>query len=1486
MPVLSAKRALFTRPLSWFFLCYLIASLPCFGQATWVHFGPGGTLVYTNDNLGNRLIDYSYAGYEGGGVALPTNEVVQTNLSVVAGDNTAQIQNAINYVGGLPANADGIRGVVLLNPGTYPIAGTLSISQGGVVLRGSGTNTVLDFTNTNSTGTAINISGSSGATQSGSTYLITDSYVPLGATNFHLNTTVGLSVGTGIVVRRPWETNWVNAIGMSNYWTAAGHQNDAERQIMAISGNEVTVDIPLPTPIEQAWCVGEVFPYTDSGRVQQCAVENLSMYSAWGLATTGNTNGFGWTGINFGNAKNCWVRNIAFNGFGGEAINTSPDTQSKWITAQDCTYANGVNNGSARPGAFQIEGQMCLYQRLTGISGFEHLCQSLDEATGPNVFLNCNSTGSDFDGGPHRFWAVGLLTDNEYGTVGNVHITIITGGDNGWGAGYSVFYNCHTSNHTIQCPAVTNHYNWWIGGSGVNNDPTTDPGTYDHDGTTVAPNSLYLEQLKERLGGAAVENIGYALFTISNTPATESLNAGAQAAIAVNVGDPTLMSNVVALSVSGLPANLGASFNTNAVTGQGNATLTVTASNSIVPGTYVLNIIGTSAGLSHTSEVSLVVGSFGVSAEPASEMVLAGSNAVYTVTLTTNSSFSGTVNFGLDGLPSGAAAAFDPASLNGNGNSTLTVTTTGNMPPGSYPLTIFATNGATVVTSGVTLSVSNLTAAAGMLYWTNGAADLNWSSSLNWTNVTAGGSGVPGLSNDVKFVSASAANAVSNVDNIVNGSFAINSLQYENTNGFHTTLIEPGRTLTIGGLTVGTETDNGSTQAVYTVITGPGGILNVNNTSSNLVVRQGSVNAGSSLKATLDLSGLDTLVATVDSVQIGSLGANARPSGTLYLAKTNLIVASGPVPAIQIGGQGGGSGNGGNGSFLYLGETNAIFANGISVATVKQGNCSLLFNPAFAGANPVAVFRAADGVSPVPSWFVADSQSQGGTVNTTGTNDFSSGTVDALVNNLTVARSSIGSGTGNPSGTLTLGAGIMSIGTLEIGYQGSSGANYPTATVNLDGPGLMVVTTNLELAHVVGGAGATNTTGNLNLNGGTLEATNIFGGGGISTINLESGTLDLQAGFPVPGQITNVDFLNIGSPVISAGALLENATAISVSNVVTVAANGTLAGNTLVTAPGLDVNGSIEPGVNGGVGTITTSGSVSLGSGGNFVVVVENVNGPPGTGWDFLEDGGQLNVLAAGTNPFVINPQSYDPDNSGLVTNFDNNTNYDWPIATAAGGITNFSANKFAVDSSLFGNDLAGGYFYVRSNLDSLILSFTNNHPPAAATATFYRPGPILLIPIATLATNWSDPDGDPVILDSLNSSTNGAALATDGTYIYYTNNNSVADEILYTVQDVRTNPPAIYRTGDTVRTAIGQIIVLPPPVIGQVNNTGTTLILSGAGGSPGGTYYVLSSTNLALPFNDWTVVTTNVFGTEGNFSFTNVLGSDDPGGFYLLKVP
>jgi hypothetical protein len=97
---------------------------------------------------------------------------------------------------------------------------------------------------------------------------------------------------------------------------------------------------------------------------------------------------------------------------------------------------------------------------------------------------------------------------------------------------------------------------------------------------------------------------------------------------------------------------------------------------------------------------------FTLAASPNSQTVLPGQSTSYTVTVTPSGGFTGTITFSASGLPSGASASFNPASVTGSGTSTMSVVTTASTPAGSYPLTITGTSGALVHSTSVTLIVS------------------------------------------------------------------------------------------------------------------------------------------------------------------------------------------------------------------------------------------------------------------------------------------------------------------------------------------------------------------------------------------------------------------------------------------------------------------------------------------------------------------------------------------------------------------------------------------------------------------------------------------------------------------------------------------------------------------------------------------------------------------------------------------------------------
>ena len=96
--------------------------------------------LYANQSqttAANRMIDFSTAGYMGGGVAIPWVPVVKTlNPDPLGGDDRARIQAAINEIAAMPLSSAGFRGTLLLTAGAYRVSDRVNISSSGIVIRG------------------------------------------------------------------------------------------------------------------------------------------------------------------------------------------------------------------------------------------------------------------------------------------------------------------------------------------------------------------------------------------------------------------------------------------------------------------------------------------------------------------------------------------------------------------------------------------------------------------------------------------------------------------------------------------------------------------------------------------------------------------------------------------------------------------------------------------------------------------------------------------------------------------------------------------------------------------------------------------------------------------------------------------------------------------------------------------------------------------------------------------------------------------------------------------------------------------------------------------------------------------------------------------------------------------------------------------------------------------------------------------------------
>jgi hypothetical protein len=491
-----------------------------------VHPGPGGKLVYVSyDDQGDTIPDFSNCGYMGGGVRLPN---VPTRLTISpepsSRDDTARIQRAIQQVQSLPTSPNGIRGALLLEAGTYHVVGTLRISASGVVLRGAGSGdggTVIFATGTKQR-PLIDISGAGGIEEErGTEQAVTDSYVPVGAHSMNIVNAASFHVGDEVIVRREGNAAWIHMLKMDEMIAKSNTKQwepftiDSDRIITAVEGNRITVDAPIACSIDKQWGGGSVVKVTDRARIQQDGVEDLQAVSIFNPSVRAREGGTYYysdenhaiDAIALDDCKNCWVRHVvAMHFYNGVA---KMERQAKWVTVEDSQSIDPVSiivGGRRYP--FSIMGQLDLVQRCYSRNGRHAFVVNGGHLAGPDVFLNCRSELDHADSGPHQRWSTGTLFDNVHGVLHTQDRE-----DMGTGHGYSgandVYWNC-TGSIIVQAPPTAQNFS--IGFVGKKDKPAfaflDHPWGYTESfGQHVLPTSLYLQQLKDRLGERAVENI-------------------------------------------------------------------------------------------------------------------------------------------------------------------------------------------------------------------------------------------------------------------------------------------------------------------------------------------------------------------------------------------------------------------------------------------------------------------------------------------------------------------------------------------------------------------------------------------------------------------------------------------------------------------------------------------------------------------------------------------------------------------------------------------------------------------------------------------------------------------------------------------------------------------------------------------------------------------------------------------------------------------
>ncbi|QEC52121.1 hypothetical protein [Anseongella ginsenosidimutans] len=456
--------------------------------------------------------DFSFAGYEQSEEAIP---LVPVKIVIEAGegDDAGLIQDAIDTVSNLPV-INGFRGAVLLKAGTYEVGQTIYIRTNGVVLRGEGQGEagtiimatakprelgltkVSEFQQYN----LIEIEGSADPIELSGGAVIAADRLHVGARSIPVNTASDLRKGDHIGVVKTPDQNWISALGMDQYgWTPEQYTTIHRRKIAQIKDNVIVLDIPLVDQIQKSLGGGNIVKLSLPKRVSNSGVENLRLISIADSEFELDENRV-WTAVRLSRTVNCWVRNITAVNFIFTCV--SIGRESDFNTIQDCAMLDptGQTIGD-RKYAFLIEGgggMGNLFQRCYSKGG-RHDFATSSKVTGPNVFLDCYAIDTHNDTGPHHRWATGILYDNIYAGRITARNRRELGGGHGWAGAQNMFWNCKAT-EGFQIESPPNAINWCIGCRGEKNGNAY----WASWSIPVKPRSFFLEQLKNRLGPAAV----------------------------------------------------------------------------------------------------------------------------------------------------------------------------------------------------------------------------------------------------------------------------------------------------------------------------------------------------------------------------------------------------------------------------------------------------------------------------------------------------------------------------------------------------------------------------------------------------------------------------------------------------------------------------------------------------------------------------------------------------------------------------------------------------------------------------------------------------------------------------------------------------------------------------------------------------------------------------------------------------------------------
>ncbi|HEY0947012.1 MAG TPA: DUF6298 domain-containing protein [Opitutaceae bacterium] len=408
-------------------------------------------------------IDYSHAGYAGGGVPLPEVPVrAEVSPSGRDRDDTATIQAAIDGMSARPLDEAGWRGAVLLRSGTYRVSGQLALRASGVVLRGE-PGTIVRATGDDRRALIV-IEGRDDRRETTPVRITADA--PAGARTLAIETPATFSLGSRVRVLRPSTREWIQALGAETFpgafneqrlnWLPGTRDLVWDRTVVAVdaAAGTITLDAPITAALEGRFGSGTVAPYRWPGRIENVGVEKLRIVSEHrsGAENPAGDEEHAWFGVTLDHVENAWVREVTARHFVSAAVAVGSGARA--ITIGDCRSESPVAERAGwRRLDFWVNGQQVLVERCTAEESWHPFAVG-HAAPGPNVFLECRATAPLAHGGPFESWAAGVLYDNVHIDGAPLILGRVPVEPHGaaWNAVHSTAWNCTAASVEVSDP--------------------------------------------------------------------------------------------------------------------------------------------------------------------------------------------------------------------------------------------------------------------------------------------------------------------------------------------------------------------------------------------------------------------------------------------------------------------------------------------------------------------------------------------------------------------------------------------------------------------------------------------------------------------------------------------------------------------------------------------------------------------------------------------------------------------------------------------------------------------------------------------------------------------------------------------------------------------------------------------------------------------------------------------------------------------------